>query len=483
MKIHLLSAPSLRKARLAELSEGIYPPLGILHIASSIRQEFPEIKLKVSDGLLLGYERTLQEIKSFAPDILFVSFCTPEATGAYQLVNTLKESHPKLLVVIGGVHPTALPLEVMEKTQADIVVLGEGEKTSREIVKYFLNKTEINNINGVYYRENGTLFKTQPPTFIQNLDIIPFPARDLIDLHQYKGWFICQQTPEINVIWSRGCPFNCTFCSNPVWRTASPLLRLRSPENIVKEMEELYKNFGIREVFDHSDEFNNNIAHAKEICNLIIERRLRISWKVQLRAYPLPEELVKLMRRAGCWYVQLGIESGNEKTLRGIGKKINLQQVVEACRLLKKYGIKVFGLFMLFNVWEDENKLYFEDIEMTKKTLEFAERLVNGKLLNWISWMITTPYPGSLLYEIALKYNLIKEELIGRWENWLREDSFILSLPKIALKDQVKLYSLGSLLRAKCYLRSGGFGFKDIGFMLKKTFKVFQLEINSRLGK
>jgi len=116
------------------------------------------------------------------------------------------------------------------------------------------------------------------------------------------------------------------------------------------------------------------------ICEEIKRRKLGISWKTQVRAHPLPEELIKAMADAGCWYVHLGIESGNPEVLKGVKKHITLEQITDACKKLKKYGIKVHGLFMLFNVWQEDGELKFEDVDMTRNTLSFAEKLVDGKL-------------------------------------------------------------------------------------------------------
>jgi len=482
MKIHLIVAPSSSRVSLSEFSEDIAPPLGIGYIAASLRQAFPEASFKISDGLISGLETVHREAEAFAADIVFISFFTPQAQGAYELVNLLKTRGEAPLIVLGGVHASSLPEEALERSLADIVVIGEGERAAVEIAKCFSDKSGFSDIDGIIYRKGREIIRTRPPRFIQDINSIPFPARDLLPMDKYKGWFVSKKTPETSMVWSRGCPYNCVFCSNLVWKCATPAVRLRSPQNIVAEMKHLRDEFGIQEVFDHSDEFNNNIEHAKEVCRQIKESKLKMPWKAQLRAHPLPEDLVRLMAEAGCWYVHLGVESGNEETLKGVGKHINLNQVVDACRLLHKYGIKIFGLFMLFNVWEDEKKLCFEDVAMTRKTLKFAEYLVDKKLLDYISWTIATPYPGSQLFEIARRHKLIRKDLLANWERWLKDDSFIMDLPGISKAEQSRLYSSGSWLRAKCYLRSGGFGMSHAGFFLRKAVKAFQIGFSGARG-
>jgi radical SAM superfamily enzyme YgiQ (UPF0313 family) len=212
----------------------------------------------------------------------------------------------------------------------------------------------------------------------------------------------------------------------------------------------------------------------------MIKRNTAVTWKTQLRAYPLDEELVELMSKSGCWYVHLGIESGNQQTLDGIGKKITLAQVQEACMLLKRYKIKVLGLFMLFNVWDDSG-LKYEDLTLTLNTLSFAKKLVKSGLIDYLGWSITTPYPGSPLYEIALNNDLLKPHIKGNWDAWIKDDFFVMQLPGISDRDIARIKTKGSILRGICLLKSGGFSIKDLGYLIKKVLKIFENEIKSKL--
>jgi len=488
LKIQFVYSPPKIEAKLAELGERIGPPMGILYIASYIKQKLNDIDILITDGLISGYEGTLSEIKKFKPDILAVSFNTPVANSAYSLINEIKEVIPDILILAGGPHATALPQECLRESKTDIVVMGEGEETVWEIVKNIAGGTKLANpnllqIKGIAFLNKGKFIQTETRPYIKDLDVIPFPDRNLIKMSEYRGWYLCKQVPETIMIFSRGCPFQCSFCSNKVWNISNPRVRLRSPKNIVDEIELLNTKFGIKEIFDNSDEFNNNLEHAKSICREMIERGMKVTWKTQLRAYPLDEELVNLMSRSGCWYVHLGIESGNEATLRGIGKKITLNQVVRACQLLKKYKIKVLGLFMLFNAWEENGKLIYEDVNQNINTLNFAKKLVKERLLDYIGWSITTPYPGSKLYEIALKYGLFKPNLEKSWDSWLRDDFFVMQLPGIKDQDIAKIKTKGSILRGLCLLRSRGIKFKDVGYLTKKVLKVLENELKSRFRK
>jgi anaerobic magnesium-protoporphyrin IX monomethyl ester cyclase len=487
MKVQLIFVPPENPPKLGELGEQISPPLGILYLAGYLRQKMPQVQINVFDGVRHGYQKTLEQIENFDADIVGLSYYTPVAASALRLADRIKREHPSKIVILGGPHATALPQEGILRSAADLVVYGEGEATLVEIVSLLqqqgsFGKVDWEKVDGLCLRKEGKPFLTPPRKFIANLDDIPFPARDLLNLKDYTGFYLYKYTPETNIIMSRGCPYRCTFCSNCVWNTSTPRVRIRSAKNIADEIEHLYRTFGVREAFDNADEFNNNLDNAMAICAEIKSRKLPVAWKTQLRAYPLPEELVKAMVEAGCWYVHLGIESGNPEALKGIKKNISLEQVEAACRLLKKYRVKIHGLFMLFNVWEEEGQLRFEDVAMTQKTLDFAKKLVDEKLLDYIGWSITTPYPGSPLYDIATRHKLVPPDLLTDWDAWLKDTSFLMNLPGVSHKQMADMKAKGSVLRARLMLRSGGIGLKDAGYFVKKLGKILQNVFKTWMG-
>lgn len=487
MKIHFILAPPIKKPKMGELSEGRIPPLGILYLIAYLREKIGSLQIKVTDGTVKGFEKTYQEVKDFNPDILCVSYYTLMALGAYKFINMIKKDNPDLFIITGGPHATALPEEPFRKAAVDIVVLGEGEVTLYELVNLFIHEKHqdvesLAKIDGIAYRDNNGQIKfTKTREHIEDLDTIPFPARDLIDLNNYKGWYINKEKREAAVFFARGCPYNCTFCSNVVWKKSKPYVRTRSPKNILDEIEMLYKSYGIREIYDCSDEFNIDLKHALAVCEELKHRNLDVVWKASMRAAPLSEELVKAMVKSGCWYVLIGIESGNEEALRGINKRVTLQQVEEACKLFKKYNLKVQGLFMLYNVWEENGQLKYENTEMVKKTFKYVSNLIDKRLLDYIGWSVTVPYPGSQLYNIAQKYNLIKDEYKENWDYWLSKDSYVIQLPGITPATQIRMKTLGSILRAKMLLHGRDFRFKDISWMFGKGLKIVVNEIKTWL--
>jgi len=475
MKVQLVFAPALAESSLEVLMESAWAPLGVLYIASYLRCKMPDVTIKITDGALIGFQKTWEEIEAFKPDILGISFYSMSTHGAMALCRQTKEKFPGTTVVVGGPHATALPLETLRQSHADIVIVGEGEIAFQQLVQAISegrSKEEIYKLPGVCAIERigdkEIAHQNCAAPFVSPLDLLPSPAWDLIDFSKYKGWFLSKQSPEATILSARGCPYWCTFCSCAVWKTSRPTLRLRSPKNLVDEIEMLSKKYGIRELFDHADEFNNSLENALEICRELKARNLGVTWKAQLRVKPFTEELAKAMAEAGCWYVHLGIETGNQETIEGVEKRIDLRDVEKTCKLLKKYNIKVLGLFMLYNVWEEKGELRFEDSAASLRTLDFARDLIDKRLLDYISWGVTTPYPGSKLYDIALRHKLIDPRLLDDWEAWQKQEIFMMALPGVTRKEQQRVKMKGDLLRIRCLLRSRNFKLKDIPFLIKR---------------
>jgi radical SAM superfamily enzyme YgiQ (UPF0313 family) len=452
--------------------------LGVLYVAAYLRERIPTITLSIIDGTLLGYRRTLEGIRSFQPDVLGISYTTLEVSGAHRLVQDVKRELPETFVVVGGPHVSALPSQSLSMSRADVAVIGEGEITMFELVELLARTSapdsqDLSRIDGIAFRKVGGKIALTMPRKFADIDSFPFPARDMIDLAKYQNWTYYRRRPQTNIVISRGCPFNCEFCANAVWRSSSPRYRIRSPQNVADEIEVLTNDYGISEYFDNSDEFNTDVDKSIAICDEIARRKLDISWKTCVRAYPLPDELVEAMARSGCWFVYLGIESGNPETLEGIGKKITLDQVIRACETLQKYGIKVFGLFMLFNVWEEGGLLRFEDAEKSMNTLRFAQELFGRRLLSYISWSPTVPYPGSRLFETVQRHRAIREDLLRDWDawSWAMWTSDVLRLPGVTSKEQMKVRLKGAEISMRHTFRETGQVSHPIRYYLSAAFR------------
>lgn len=486
MKVHLIFAPPLCSSSLEVFGENTWPPMGILYIAGYLREKMPDVKISVTDGCKIGYQRTIKEVEEIKADIVGISFYTTQTLGMVKLAKEIRSKLPDVFIVVGGPHATALPIDTLIQSQANICVVGEGEEVFYNIVSSIKEKKDkqiFRTLPGVVFLEknehsSGKIYENKPADFIKTLDLIPFPARDMVDMRNYRGWFISKKIPQATMLFARGCPFQCTYCANSIWRTSAPRLRVRTPDNVVKEMAFLKDEYGINEVYDQADEFNHSLPHALDLSNAINKSGLNMSWQASIRAKPMSYELAKAMAQSGCWCVSMGIESANAETLDGIKKCITLEDVEKACKILRGNGIKVRAHFMFYNVWEKDGKLVFEDSQKSVNTILYAETLYKKRLVNYITWSATIPYPGSELYDVAVRYDLIKDACRNKWDGWLQDGNFIMKLPNISEAECKKIKNKGELLRIKCMLTNRDYKFKDMPIILKRGIGVIRSLFN-----
>ncbi len=440
------------------------PNLGILYLIAYIREKLKDIELYYIEPFLT-VKQHIDKIREINPDLYGLSFSSLVRERAYNFINYLRKKFPNLPIICGGAHPSADPDEVLIRSKADICVIGEGEQTTLELIKYFMGDIEdLNQINGLAFKNNGELIKTNPRKPIKDINTIPMLAWDIIDFKNYYGFTIKKKSPNTYMIVSRGCPYHCTFCSDPVWKASKPWVRLRDPKKIAEEVLYLY-NRGIREIYIRSSEFNVNTKWAINICEEIKKLDLKdLYFQCNLRANNVTEDLAKAMQDINMWMVHIGMESGNPRTLKGIRKHITIKTILDTCKLLKKYKIKVYGFFQMFNIWEENNKLQFETPKEVERTLAFARSLLIKGLVNNISWVYSTPFPGSDLYTIAKKYGIIKPN-IKDFDPY----SVSVILPGIPEKKMINIRRKGMILQGIYGLLSGKLNWKNWRHYLSKV--------------
>ncbi|MFX0196263.1 MAG: B12-binding domain-containing radical SAM protein [Candidatus Hodarchaeota archaeon] len=469
MKVLIVNAPPLRTLG---ITGQIYPPLGILYLASYSREKRGDFEIQAIDGYREDTCNIVSKIIKYNPGVLGISFTTQAATGAYRLIDEVKERTTKIHVVVGGPHPTIIPEETFERSKADMVVVGEGEETFLEVLERVDTGGDLDSIMGTVVLENGKIRRNPPRPLIRDLDDIPFPGRDLLDIKKYPGYMYKKFSHDTDIISARGCPFNCFYCSNPIWKQQKPWYRLRSPKNVVDEIQHIVENYGIREIFDQTDVFNGSKKWAKDVCDEIIERNLDIAWKAQMRVDNVDGELADKLKKAGFWMGLFGLESSNDRTLDGIKKKQNLEQMNRALSIMNEKDIKCFGLFMAFNVWEEDGRLCYESKEDSLRTLEYVKMLIKEKKIHLFGWSMTTPYPGSELYDIAARHNLIEKEYVGNWEYFDSGANFPMKLPGVEEKDWLEVLNAGKKLQARLLFSSGTFNIKAMPLYMKKAYFV-----------
>ncbi len=362
--------------------ENSYPPLGLAYIAAVLEKDGHDVKIF---DLTLDHDRSLEnkmdDIIKFSPDIIGISAMTHSYSNATKIALYLK-TMTGASIVFGGPHPTIMPEDVLKNEFVDFVIIGEGEETFSKICQNFQRK-DFKGIDGLCYKDNGKNVIQYKNNFIQDLDKIPFPARNLLELDQYK-LIDDRGNQMITIMSSRGCPYGCTYCYKGLF---GKMYRQRSPKNIIDEIKYCIEKFGKRSFYFIDDLFTLNTKRVTELTRAIKDERLNIRWQCLARVNNATPEMFAQMRSAGCYEVHFGIESGNQNILNRVKKGITLQQVIDAVKYCKDAGIKTKGYFMI--------GMPGDTIYSINDTLNFAKELD----LDDVMFSITTPFPGTELWD------------------------------------------------------------------------------------
>ncbi len=368
------------------------PSLGLGYVAAVLREK--EFKVKIFDlnlenaslGKLLSHERL---------EIVGVSCVISNALHALEITRKMKSLLPECFVVFGGPYPSIMGERLLARhREIDAMVVGEGETTALELFERLQNDQDLDGVNGLIFREENTVRRNPPRSLIEPLDCLPFPAREKLPMTAYDE--------NAGVIFtSRGCPYQCMFCSRPVFGRK---WRGHSPEYVLKEIEQMRKRYGIRRLSFLDDNFTFDLERAEKILEGIASRnwKLRLYFWNGIRVDHVTKGLLEKMKRAGCITLNYGVESVDPDVLANIKKGINLDQVERAIRLTRKFGIKVNVFLMVGNPGDT--------IEIIDKIKNFLERVkVDGVHLS-----MATPIPRTEFWKWV--------EENGRWLAYDREE-------------------------------------------------------------
>ncbi|TRZ95503.1 radical SAM protein [bacterium] len=385
----------------------IEEPLGLGFIASYL--ELNGIKVKIIDELAgQDVEGLLRE---FSPDIAGITITTPLANHAYKIAGICKDMG--ILTVLGGVHPHILAEEAQR--HADIVVQGEGEPAMLKIIREGIT-------SGIVSCE-----------YIKDLDAMPHPARHLMDMDFYMYtkdrlpytylYFVPAKTRVAAMLTGRGCPHRCIFCHNS-WRS-SPY-RFNSPERVIAEIEELVKVYGIKALFFIEDTLFVNKPRLLRICELIRDRGIKIIWGGNARVNEIDKDTLKAVKEAGCRQITFGFESGSQKILDILKKDTTVRQNKEAVGLCRKFGIIPQGTFMIGNPSE------------TKADIIATQQFIRENNIEGAGVCVTTPYPGTELWDWCQKNKRIPENL--SWDDLLFDKVVISCSEEFSCSELADLY-------------------------------------------
>lgn len=364
------------------------PPTDLMYLAAIAEScGFEAIIRDYSQGG--NFEADLKEIQ---PNYLVANIATPTFQSDMAAVKLAKEILPNVCTIVKGApFLTYNTNTIYENPFVDYVIIGEAELTLKDI----LDGVPNSEILGICYRENFQPVKTEKRPFNENLDVLPFPARHLVDNSIYKRPDNGKVQAVVKV--ARGCPFHCFFClATPV---SGAKVRKRSPENIVAELKECVEKYNIKNFLFWSDIFNFDREWTLELCQKIIDSGLKITWSSNTRADTMDDEMAKMMYKSGCRLVSIGVESGSQKMLDNIGKKITLDDIRNTVRILKKNKIKIYNYFVIGLPWETE--------ETVEETIKFAIELDS----NFISFYTATPLPGTKYFAYAMLNRLVEGNL------------------------------------------------------------------------
>lgn len=448
------------------------PPLGLAYIGAVLENSGHDVKIydciiedyenakTCGDTRTFGsFEKAKKAIKTLSPE--FVGITCPYSImfeNALKIARMTKETNNDIKTLIGGAHPSALPKICASKKGIDYVVIGEGEETAKKIIEG--DKPE--KLDGVVFKKGNKIIIKPKTRFIKNLDYLPFPARHLLNMNEYLNMpshcGYVKRKPHTNIITSRGCPGKCVFCSiQCVWGNT---WRMRSAKNVLDEIEMLVNDYCIREIHFEDDNLTLNRKRAKEIFQGIIERKLDISWTTPngVAINTLNDELLRLMKKSGCYALSFGIEHGDARMQKEVVKKIvpkeQAKKVVKEC---KNLGIWTHGFFIV--------GLPQETRETYNNTLNFAKEAC----FDSASFFIALPLPGSPLFEqfkgkvdfnelrtfgvkgfiknefkpkelLELQKNAYKEMFLFRLKKELNPMSMLSRVSKIKNKNDLRFY-------------------------------------------
>ncbi|MBS3121385.1 radical SAM protein [Candidatus Woesearchaeota archaeon] len=409
-------------------------PLNLTYLASYlISKGYENTSILDAEALELSYEQVLEHIKKEDPDIIGFTSPTPSFQQVVDLSNLIKQQNPHVKIIIGGPHSSALPLDTAKEPSLDFVCFGEGELTMLELVEFIeKGRTDYDKIDGLIYKEGEKIIQNKQRKLTENLDIFPFPVRNLVPRHLYypPPTKSVSDKKGTSMVTSRGCPFNCTYCvAKVVWTRR---VRYRSVKNVVDEMEECVNKYNLGEFNIHDELFTANEKRVIELCKEIINRKLDVGWVCMARVDTIhSKEMLEYMKKAGCGKIVFGFESGSQKILDLMKKGTTVEQAIRAVKLVKESGIKTSGNFMLGNIGET--------LETMRETIDMAKKLNTDT----IAFFQTSPYPGTEIYYTALEKGYLRKDI--QWKDFalLSKTAPALNLPNLPPEEVAKWVKKG----------------------------------------
>ena len=370
-------------------------PHGLLYVAASLRRAgFDRVSVLDARMERLNRKELSRRIKEYSPDVVGITGISLDASEVHVVAALARENAPGCKVVIGGPYTSSSPEAIVGDPNVDFAVIGEGERTACELVSALEKGADVSGISGLAYRGPGGAVFGPPRSMIEDVDDIPFPAWDLLDMERYFSlWARHSLNPYskseriLPLFTSRGCPYSCVYCHNLFGKKA----RLRSAEEVLREIELLVNKYGVEEIEIVDDIFNIDLPRAKRICDEIVRRgiKISISFPQGLRADRMDEELVLKMKKAGTRLLIYAVESASPRVQKQIRKDLDLEKTVRMIKFTAEQGITVGGFFMLGFPGESKEEML--------ATARFSRELP----FHIVTFFYVTPNPNTELYKMA----------------------------------------------------------------------------------
>lgn len=370
-------------------------PLGLAYVGRVLLDNGHKVSVLDINAHRYKFEQLSEKLKNCDFDVAGITGLITQYKYIKRLTILLKKMYPDKKVIIGGNIASTVPKLLLEKSLADIMAIGEGEVTAVELINALEKNRDLSKVDGIAFKKNKKIVFTKPRQVIENIDTIPLPAWDLFPLKIYFKYSVTGYTQErnMNILTSRGCPFHCTFC----YDTFGKKTRFRSPENVIAELKELKRRYGITKLDLYDETFTVHKQRAMEICRRMIDEKLNMKWDCSGRVNCIDEELLRIMKKAGVTHILYGIESGSQKILNEMKKGVLVEQAKKAIRSTRKVGIEFIPTLMIGFPSESRETIE-ESVNFFKEMSIFSEAFY------------PTPHPGAPLYDYALQKGLIKDE-------------------------------------------------------------------------
>lgn len=394
----------------------LMPPLGIGYVAAVLEKN--KYDISIIDGHVEGYTqgKLINILKIARPDVVGFTFTTENRFDAFSMMKRLREAIPGVIIVAGGPHVSLAAEDTLSHIrELDYIVRGEGEYSFLELLDSIKAGKGADGVEGISYRKDGRVVNNPPRSLVKNLDDIPFPAWHLYSWDKYNFTLDVPGKGKIravNIMTSRGCPHFCNFCaSSKMWGRSC---RMRSPENIIEEVELLVDRFRAKALWIFDDTFTVSKARVFGFCELLKKNGPLLDWFCEIRVDTVNRELLAAMKDAGCYGIGFGVESGSQRIIdEVIGKRIKLDDVKKVTEWCGELGIMTNPFFIFSHPNET-----IEDVSMTMDMIRKWPRNSH------ISLSLLHIYPGTDLERIAKEKGILPEDF-----SWSVRDSRVETLP------------------------------------------------------